>query len=78
MGDQQHGHAGFAAQIIDEIEDLRLHGHIERSGWLVRHQQAWVASQRHGDHHALALTTRKLVRIAEHGGGGRGNADAGQ
>ena len=40
-----------------------MNGHIQRGGWLVADKETWSCKQRSGDRNALALTTRKLVRI---------------
>ena len=45
-----------------QVEDLRLDGHVERRGRLVGDQQLRVAGDRHGDHHPLAHAARHLVR----------------
>ena len=60
--DQQHGHAALALQRLQQLEDLRLDGDVERGGRLVGDQQVRLVGQRHGDHDALALTAGKLVR----------------
>ena len=52
------------AQAVDEVEDLRLHGDVERGRRLVGDEQLRIAGERHGDHHALALAAGELVRIA--------------
>ena len=54
MGDQDHGHVHLAPQIVEQPQDLRLNGHVERGGRLIRDDQFRLAHQRHGDHHALA------------------------
>ncbi len=51
------------AQLFDPLEDLRLDRHVERGRRLVSDQDARVAGQRHRDHHALAHSTRELVRV---------------
>ncbi len=63
MGDEQAGHAGLAAQLVDQGKDLGLNCDIERGRGLVRDQKARLAGQRHGDHHALPLAAGKLVRV---------------
>ena len=63
VGDEQHGHAALALNVLDQFQDLRLGGHVERGGGLVGDQQHGFEHQRHGDHDALALAARKLVRI---------------
>ncbi len=46
-----------------QLEDLRLHGHVERGRRLVGDQQLGLVGQRHRDHHALAHAARELVRV---------------
>ena len=47
----------------DQLEDLRLHGDVERGRRLVGDQQLGVVGQRHRDHRALAHAARELVRV---------------
>ena len=61
--DQQHPHATLGLQAAQEIENLRLNGHVKRGGRLVGNQQARLAGQCHGDHHPLLHATGKLERI---------------
>ena len=63
MGDQDHRHAVLVLEVLDQVEDLRLHGDVERGGRLVGDQHVGPVGERHGDHHALALAARQLVRI---------------
>src|ERR1051326_5943283 len=78
MGDEQHGHAEARLQVLEQFEDLRLHGDVERGGRLVSDQQIGFVGERHGDHHALALPAGKLVRIAREPRLGIGNPDLAQ
>ena len=39
-----------------QLQDLRLHGDVEGGGGLVRDQDVRAKGERHGDHHALALS----------------------
>jgi hypothetical protein len=55
VGDEQHGHADLALQRLQELEDLRLDGDVERGRRLVGDQQVRLVGERHGDHDALAL-----------------------
>ncbi len=64
-----------ALQLAQQVEDLRLHGHVQRRGRFIRDQQGGVAGQRHGDHGALPHPARQLVRIAVDGLSGFGDAD---
>ena len=61
--DQQHGHAELALQRLQELEDLRLDGDVERGGRLVGDQQIGLVGQRHGDHDPLTLAAGELVRV---------------
>ena len=61
MADQDHRHALVAAQAIQQLEYLLLHGDIQRRGRLIGDQQRWLIGHRHGDHHALALPAGELV-----------------
>ena len=60
--DQQHGHAELALQALQQLQDLRLDRHVERRGRLVGDQQVRLVGERHGDHDALALPARELMR----------------
>ena len=63
VGDQDHRHAVLGLEVLDQVEDLRLHGDVERGRRLVGDQHVRTVGERHGDHHALALAARQLVRI---------------
>ena len=63
VADQHQRHAGVAADAGEQGQDLRLDGGVERGRRLVGHQQIGLPGQRHGDHDALVLAARKLVRI---------------
>ena len=78
VGDEQHRHAELGLQVFEQLEDLRLHGDVERRRRLVGDQEIGAVGERHGDHHALALTARKLVRIGAEPLSGVGDADLGQ
>ncbi len=61
MGDQQHPDPEIAAQVVEQVEDLLLHGDVECGGGLVGHEQARAGEDRQGDEHALELTARELM-----------------
>ena len=63
VGDEQQAQPLARLQVGQQIQDLRLDRHIQRRCRLVRDQQVRPVRQRHGDHHALPLPARKLVRI---------------
>ena len=54
MGDEQHGHALFALQAIDQGQNFRLNRDIKCGCRLIRDQQPRFTGHRHRDHHALA------------------------
>jgi hypothetical protein len=64
MGDQHQPHVLFAHQLLEQVEDLRLGGDVERGGRLVGDQQPRASARCHGDADALALAAGQLVRIA--------------
>ena len=64
MSDEDDGHAGLGLQLLHQIQDLGLDGHIERRGRLVADEQGRFAGQRHGDHHPLAHAAGEIVGIS--------------
>src|SRR5438128_7993114 len=66
MGDQHDRHAEAFLHVLQQIENLRLDGDVERGGRLVGDDELWLAGQRHRDHDALAHAARELVRIIMH------------
>ncbi len=63
MGDEDDRHALFILQELDELEDLGLHGDVERGRRLVGDQQLRLAGERHRDHDALAHAAGEPMRI---------------
>ena len=61
---KQVGHAELLLQVEEEIEDLRLHGNVERRHRLIGHHESRFQGQcpRHGN--PLALPAAELVRVA--------------
>src|SRR5206468_5337961 len=64
VADEQAGEAVLALQLLEEVEDLCLHRHVEGRGGFVGHEQPRLESEGPGDAHALALTAGQLVRVA--------------
>ena len=60
---EEHAHVVRALQLADQLQDLRLHRHVERGGRLVGDQELRIVGDRDGDHHALALAAGELMRI---------------
>ena len=63
VGNQNDGHVVLALEIDQEVQNLRLNGDVERGGWFVGDQKIGLVCERHGNHDALTLTARELVRI---------------
>ena len=63
VGDQDHRHPALAAQVVEQLQDLRLDRHVERGRRLVGDQQLGLAGERDRDHHALAHAAGELVRV---------------
>src|SRR5699024_6285678 len=58
------GSTSFTLGNISYIKNLSLAGDIQRSGWLISNDDLRVIRDGDSDNHALAHTTRKLVRKA--------------
>ena len=61
--DNHHRHLELFLQLHDELQNLRLNRHIERSGRFVGDQQRRTADQRHRNHRPLPQTARQFERI---------------
>ncbi len=75
VGDEEQSRVAALHGREHEVEHLLLHGDVERGRGLIAHEQLGVVRQRNGEHHALTLTTRQLVRVGLRRFGGRGDAD---
>ncbi len=62
MGDQQQRHPHPRLQVLQQIEDLRLDGDVERGRGFVGDQQIRLVGERHGDHHPLLLAAGERMR----------------
>ena len=63
VGNQQHRHLEFAAQVVQNVQDLGLNRHVEGRCGLVGDQQFGRARESHRDDHALAKTAGELEGI---------------
>ncbi len=66
MADKEIGQLFFLLQLLQQLDDLLLHGHVQGGGCLVEDEDAGIAHQRPGDGGSLALATGDLVGIALH------------
>ena len=64
MADKQVGEVQIPLQILQKVENLRPHGHVQGGHRLVAHHESRIGGQGPCDHDPLALASRKLVGIA--------------
>lgn len=64
VGDEQVGQPALLLQILHQVDDLGLNGHIQRGDRLIAHDHLGVQNHRPRQTDALPLTARKLVGIA--------------
>ena len=64
VGDEQVGEVEFGLQILQQVEDLRLDGHVEGGHRLVTTDELRLRRERPGDADTLALAAGEGVRIA--------------
>ena len=60
MGDEEHGKVLAVVDLLEEIEDLRSHGHVQSAGRLVRDDQFRVDHEGGTDTDTLALSAREF------------------
>ena len=78
VGDQHHRGAVIAPEALDQRDDLRLHGDVERGGRLVGDDQFRLGADRQRNHDALAHAAGEFVRIGVDAFFRRRDADLGQ
>ena len=66
MGDEEIGQAELVLQVLQKIDNLRLHRDVERADRLVADDKVWLDREGAGDADALALASAELVRVALH------------
>ena len=66
---EQIGERAALLQVAQQVDDLRLHRHVERRGRLVEDDEFGIERHRAGDGDALALAAGEFVRVAVHAGG---------
>ena len=71
VADHQQPDVELGDQLLEHVEDLRLHHHVERRRRLVGHDQLRPAGQGHRDHHPLPLPAGDLVGVGPGPGGGQ-------
>ena len=66
VGDVDEREVQAAPEVMEQLDDLGLHGHVERGGRLVGNQQLRLAGKRHADEGALPHAAAQLVRVGPH------------
>ncbi len=64
VGDEQIRKAELVLKLLEQVDDLRLHRHVEGRHRFVGHDQFRMQSQRPGDTDPLTLPAGELVGIA--------------
>ena len=68
VADIDHGRAGLAVDVAQQLQNMRLRGHVQTGGGFVEQQHIGLAGQCHGDRHPLLLAARELMRVAGRNG----------
>ena len=63
-----HGGASLAVDVSQQLQNMRLRGHVQPGGGFVKQQHIGLAGQRHSNCHPLLLATRELMRVAGRNG----------
>ena len=78
VGDQDDTHVELVLDLLDQLEDLRLHRHVEGGRRLVGDQDRRPVHERHRDHRPLAHAAGELMRKVPSPIGRVGDADLAQ
>ena len=63
VGDEHDGQVVFLSHLPQQLQNLRLNGHIQRGGGLVAEQYFRVTGQRNGNDHPLPHSAGELVGV---------------
>ena len=63
VGDEQIGQIELLLQVLQEVQDLRLDGHVQRGDRFVGHDELRAQGQRSGEADPLSLTSREGVWV---------------
>ena len=62
VADEEIAHTEGPLQVLELVDDLRAHRHVERGHRLVQHDEPCIGRQRSGDRDPLPLPAAELVR----------------
>src|SRR5215468_2069351 len=65
VSDEQYRHVPLRLNLLQEIDDLGLRGHIKRRCGLVGNQHLRLQRQCNCDHYPLTLSTRERERVTQ-------------
>jgi len=65
VGDIEDRRVELLLQLLHQVQDTGLGGHVQARGGLVHDQQRRIAGQGHGDDHALLLAAAELMGVAQ-------------
>ena len=63
MADEQIAQVQLVPQLPQQLQDLRLNGHVQRAHRFIRNEKAGPLNQRDGNAHPLALAAGQLARL---------------
>ena len=66
MANEEHGHSAFALQHSKQCQNLKRHLVVKGCGGFVANKKLRIHGNSHGNHYALALSARELVRVLAH------------
>ena len=76
VSDEEKSEFHFAAELVEQFEDLFLHRDIESGGGLIGDEQSGIGGESHGDHNALTKSAGELMRKLPGADVGFGNGGA--
>ena len=65
VADEQIGEAPVTLELMQQVEDLRLHRDVEGAGRFVEHDELGIEGEGSGDGDALPLPSGELMRVPE-------------
>jgi hypothetical protein len=77
VGDEEKAHLLLGHEVLEQVEDLRLRGDVERGGGLIGDQEPRVQRDGRGDADALPLAAGQLMRDRRRGRYGTGRRGRG-
>jgi hypothetical protein len=64
MANEEVRKIALVPEALEQLENLRLNGHVKSAHRLVGDDELWIDSKRSRDAHPLPLSTRELIRVS--------------